>query len=140
MCIRDRITASLKKGLTHIVTTPALFYAASDLSGRTNAYPLEEINDYTRRYPSKMQEVTTTLSYMDLRWFSPPEESLTLMIGGSKDDLLNQEVLQPLLHKFNGKLEFHPTEHSAYRDGLFAERWIAGQMGMEHPALPENWR
>ena len=134
------ITASLKKGLTHIVTTPALFYATSDLSGRTNAYPLEEINDYTRRYPSKMQEVTTTLSYMDLRWFSPPEESLTLMIGGSKDDLLNQEILQPLLHKFNGKLEFHPTEHSAYRDGLFAERWIAGQMGMEHPALPENWR
>tara|TARA_B100001179_G_C18410902_1_gene325910 strand:+ start:163 stop:396 length:234 start_codon:yes stop_codon:yes gene_type:complete len=77
---------------------------------------------------------------MDLRWFSPPEESLALMIGGSSNDLLNQEIMQPFLHRFDGKLEFHPTEHSAYKDGLFAERWIAVQMGMEHASLPEHWQ
>ena len=49
-------------------------------------------------------------------------------------------MMQPLIHKFGEKLEFHPTEHSAYRDGLFAERWIAAQMGMAEPALPEHWQ
>ena len=134
------ITASLTTGLTHIVTTPALFYATSDISAQTSQYPLEEINDYTRRYPSKYEDVSKTLSYMDLRWFEPPESAITLMIGGSGDDILNQEMMQPLIHKFGEKLEFHPTEHSAYRDGLFAERWIAAQMGMAEPALPEHWR
>ena len=134
------ITASLTTGLTHIVTTPALFYATSDISAQTSQYPLEEINDYTRRYPSKSEDVSKTLSYMDLRWFEPPESAITLMIGGSGDDILNQEMMQPLIHKFGEKLEFHPTEHSAYRDGLFAERWIAGQMGMAEPALPEHWQ
>ena len=134
------ITASLTTGLTHIVTTPALFYATSDISAQTSQYPLEEINDYTRRYPSKSEDVSKTLSYMDLRWFEPPESAITLMIGGSGDDILNQEMMQPLIHKFGEKLEFHPTEHSAYRDGLFAERWIAAQMGMAEPALPEHWQ
>ena len=134
------ITASLTTGLTHIVTTPALFYATSDISAQTSQYPLEEINDYTRRYPSKYEDVSKTLSYMDLRWFEPPESAITLMIGGSGDDILNQEMMQPLIHKFGEKLEFHPTEHSAYRDGLFAERWIAAQMGMAEPALPEHWQ
>ena len=134
------ITASLTTGLTHIVTTPALFYATSDISAQTSQYPLEEINDYTRRYPSKYEDVSKTLSYMDLRWFEPPESAITLMIGGSGDDILNQEMMQPLIHKFGEKLEFHPTEHSAYRDGLFTERWIAAQMGMAEPALPEHWQ
>ena len=134
------ITASLTTGLTHIVTTPALFYATSDISAQTSQYPLEEINDYTRRYPSKSEDVSKTLSYMDLRWFEPPEAAITLMIGGSGDDILNQEMMQPLIHKCGEKLEFHPTEHSAYRDGLFAERWIAAQMGMAEPALPEHWQ
>ena len=134
------ITASLTTGLTHIVTTPALFYATSDISAQTSQYPLEEINDYTRRYPSKSEDVSKTLSYMDLRWFEPPESAITLMIGGSGDDILNQEMMQPLIHKFGEKLEFHPTEHSAYRDGLFTERWIAAQMGMAEPALPEHWQ
>ncbi|GIT69648.1 MAG: hypothetical protein Ct9H300mP27_07520 [Chloroflexota bacterium] len=53
---------------------------------------------------------------------------------------LKPRMMQPLIHKFGEKLEFHPTEHSAYRDGLFAERWIAAQMGMAEPALPEHWQ
>ena len=134
------ITASLTNGLTHIVTTPALFYATSDISAQTSVYPLEEINDYTRRYPSKSEDVSKTLAYMDLRWFAPPEEAKTMMIGGSGDDILSQDMMQPLIHKCGEKLEFHPTEHSAYRDGLFAERWIAAQMGMAEPALPEHWQ
>src|SRR5262245_60644770 len=42
------ITAALAPGATHVVTTPALFYRTMELAPRTQAYPLEEINDHLR--------------------------------------------------------------------------------------------
>src|SRR5215470_3078374 len=36
------ITAGLRSGITHLVTTPALFYRTMQLAPRTQAYPLEE--------------------------------------------------------------------------------------------------
>ena len=46
------ITAALSQGATHVVTTPALFYHAAELAPQTQAYPLEEINDYGRMFPA----------------------------------------------------------------------------------------
>src|SRR5262245_48266890 len=40
------ITAALATGPTHVVAAPALFYKSAELASRTQAYPLEEINDY----------------------------------------------------------------------------------------------
>src|SRR5512132_2219451 len=47
------ITAALQPGATHVVTAPALFYNTAELAPRTQAYPLEEINDYLRAFPDR---------------------------------------------------------------------------------------
>src|ERR671935_3098715 len=48
------ITAALSPGATHVVTAPALFYNTAELAPRTQVYPLEEVNDYLRAFPSKV--------------------------------------------------------------------------------------
>ena len=54
-------TAALCPTITHVVSGPSLSYAATDLAARTEAYPLEEINDYLRLHPSRREDVHNTL-------------------------------------------------------------------------------
>ena len=134
------ITAALCPQVTHVVCTPALFYATKDLASRTETYPLEEINDYLRYYPSRREAVHRTLSYFDLRWFAARLCATTLLLGGADGELLDGETLDPLLQVLDGRVELHKTEHSSYKDGLFAEEWVTRQLGLEQAILPEHWR
>src|SRR5918996_2455345 len=63
------ITAALHLGATHVVATPAVFYRTAELVPKTQAYPLEEINDYLRTFPAKAADVHRTLAYYDLQAF-----------------------------------------------------------------------
>src|SRR5215475_11761252 len=65
------ITAALHPGVTHVVATPALFFRTAELAPRTQAYPLEEINDYLRSFPAKTAGVYRTLAYFNLQAFAP---------------------------------------------------------------------
>ena len=134
------VTAALCPQITHVVCTPTLFYATSDLAPHTDAYPLEEINDYLRYYPSKREAVHRTLSYFDLRWFADRVKGDTLLMGGADGELLDGEILEPLLQTLGGAVELYKTEHSSYKDGLFAEEWMTRQLGLEKMDLPEHWR
>ena len=134
------ITAALCPQATHVVCTPALFYATSDLAPRTEAYPLEEINDYIRCYPTKREPVRHSLAYYDLRWMAAQVRAKTLLIGGSDGELLDREALEPLLEALGERVEFSQTEHSGYKDGLITEEWVTQQLGLEQPILPEHWQ
>src|SRR3989475_12031176 len=65
------ITAALRSGATHVVAAAALFYRTAELAPRTQAYPLEEINDYLRLFPARAEAMRRTLAYYDLRAFAP---------------------------------------------------------------------
>ena len=123
-----------------MVCTPQLFYATGDLAPHTEAYPLEEINDYLRSYPSRQEAVHRTLAYFDLRWVSAPERAATLLIGGADGELLDKQSLEPLLQTLGERAEFRQIEHSAYKDGLFTEEWLTEQLGLAQPVPPEHWQ
>ena len=55
------ITAASAPGATHVVAAPALFYRTAELAAKTQAYPLEEINDYLRTFPARAEAVRRTL-------------------------------------------------------------------------------
>src|SRR5262245_47002351 len=44
------ITAALAPGATHVVSAPTLFYNTAELAPRTQAYPLEEVNEIGRAH------------------------------------------------------------------------------------------
>jgi cephalosporin-C deacetylase-like acetyl esterase len=136
------ITAALHPGATHVVTTPALFYHAAELAPRTTAYPLEEINDYLRAFPAQATAVRHTLGYYDLEAWAPRVRATTLLMAGSTGSLLDEQALAPLVKALPGPVTVHESEQSTYKDGLYAEQWMAAQCGITdvQRILPEHWR
>jgi hypothetical protein len=136
------ITGALTSGATHVVAAPALFYRTAELAPKTQAYPLEEVNDYLRTFPSRVDAVRRTFAYFDLRTFAPRVAATTLLMAGAPGTLLDGQALKPLVDALPGRTTVHESEQSTYRDGLYAERWIAAQCGIEdlQSILPEHWR
>src|SRR5499425_1175697 len=124
------ITAALSAGATHVVTTPALFYKTAELAPKTQAYPLEEINDYLRRYPTRAEAMRQTLAYYDLRGFAPRVAANTLLMAGAPGTPLDALALKPLVTALKGPSTVHESEQSTYKDGLYAEQWMAAQCGI----------
>jgi cephalosporin-C deacetylase len=136
------IAAALAAGVTHVVAAPALFYKTGELAPRTQAYPLEEINDYLRTFPARAEAVSRTLAYYDLRAFAPRVSATTLLMAGAPGSLLDGRALKPLATALAGHVTVHESEQSLYRDGLYAEQWMAAQCGIGdvQSILPEHWR
>lgn len=134
------ITAALHPGVSHVVCAPGLFYNAAELASRTQAYPLEEINDYLRLHPDRASAVHNTLSYFDPRWFAPQVKAYTLLMAGAPGSLMDSRTLAPLATALQGKVRVHDSEQSSYKDGLFADQWVARQLGYKDAILPEHWQ
>ena len=136
------ITAALTSGPTHVVSTPALFHKTAALAPRTSAYPLEEINDYLRLFPARAADVRRTLSMFELSAFAADLTAATLIMAGAPGSLLDAAALKPLGDALGGRATIHDSEQSSYKDGLFAERWIAACCGIPdvEAILPEHWR
>lgn len=136
------ITAALSPGVTHVVTAPALFYNTAELAPKTQAYPLEEINDYLRMFPARAEAVRRTLAYYDLRAFAPRVTATTLLMAGAPGPLLDWQALRPLVTALQGQVTVYYSEQSSYKDGLYAEQWMAAQCGITdvQSILPEHWR
>jgi cephalosporin-C deacetylase len=136
------MTAALHPGATHVVATPALFCHTTELAPKTQAYPLEEVNDYLRTFPTKAAAVRRTLAYYDLQTFAPRVTATTLLMAGSPGSLLDAQALAPLIKALTGTVTVHDSEQSSYKDGLYAERWMAEQCGIANvqSILPAHWR
>jgi cephalosporin-C deacetylase len=136
------IAAALHAGATHVVASPALFYRTVELAPKTQAYPLEEINDYLRAFPAKTVAVQRTLAYYDLLAFAPQVKATTLLMAGAPGALLEAPVLADLVTALPGPVTVHASEQSSYKDGLYAEQWMAERCGIAdiQRIIPEHWR
>ena len=112
------------------------------LAPKTRAYPLEEINDYLRAFPSRADNVRETLAYYDLEAFAPRSSATTLVLAGAPGAVPDAPSLGRVVAAMRGQVTVHVSERSSYKDGLYAERWMAEQVGItDLPGiLPEHWR
>jgi cephalosporin-C deacetylase len=136
------ITAALHPEATQVVTTPALFFRTAEITPRTQAYPLEEINDYLRTFPDKAATIYQTLAYFDLATFAPRVRATTLLMAGPPGSALDAQSLAPLVTALPGLVTVHESEQSSYKDGLYVEQWMAKQCRIVdvQRILPEHWR
>ncbi len=134
------ITAALRPQVDSLHVSPALFYAAEQLAPRTNAYPLEEFNDYARAYPEKAAGMWRTLRYFDPIHFAPKVQAETMLVSGSENDLFSPEVIAPLAAAFVRPPQQVITAHSSYKDGVQRARWQAERYGLGEPMLPPHWQ
>jgi hypothetical protein len=63
-------------------------------------------------------------------------------MAGPTGSLLDGPALAPLVEALPGPVTVHESEHSTYKDGLYAETWMAAQCGLAdvQQILPEHWR
>ena len=133
------IAAALCPRVTHVVSTPVIHHLALERAGSTQAYPLEELNDYLRMYPERLEQVAGTLAHYDLAGFAPTVEAATLLMADSGSNGVRADYLEAVARSIKGPAEVHESEHSNYRDGAFAEVWLSERLGLE-PSLPPHWQ
>ena len=133
------ITAALCPRVTHLVSTPVIHHRALERAAGTQAYPLEELNDYLRLYPERRERVANTLNYYDLAGFARTVEATTLLMADSGANGVRADYLELVAQAINGPSQLRESEHSNYKDGAFAEVWLSERLGVE-PCLPPHWQ
>lgn len=134
------LTAALRPQVDALYATPGLFYAASELAPRTNAYPLEEFNDYARTYPNRAAAMWETVRYFDPIYFAPQVRAETVLVIGNEKDLISPAVAAPLVEAFARPVTQYVSAHSSYKDGVNQATWLATRYGLGEPVLPPHWR
>lgn len=134
------ITAARRPQATALHCAPALFYSAASLAPRTSAYPLEELNDYTRFYPDLAGKMAHTLAYFDPIHFAPAVQCPTLLVTGNERDFLSPARLTPLMEAIGGPLTAYESAHSSYRDGVQQAEWLSSHFGYNETLLPAQWQ
>lgn len=134
------ITAGMRAQASALHCTPGLFFDAASLAPQTSAYPLEELNDYTRFYPDRAGKMANTLSYFDPVHFAPAVQCPTLLVTGNERDFLSPARLAPLVEAIGGPVTAYETAHSSYRDGVQQAEWLSSHFGFSDTLLPAQWQ
>lgn len=134
------MASALRRGVSWLVVTPALFFDTLRLAVQSSGYPLEEINDYLRHNPFNWDDAQRTLGYFNLRWFAPKYQGRALVMAERSGGLQDADGLSPVIAGLGGPGAVHESEDSSYKDGLFIEEWITSEFGFEEPIIPEHWR
>ena len=136
------LAAALHDSVTHVVTTPAYLLNTIEMAERTSAYPLEEFNDYIRRFPERRDQVENILNYYNLKWHAQSITATTLVMADHESGLYSPQSLSSLVEGIAGEATVHESERSSFRDGLFAEKWITENLIGEDadPLVPAHWQ
>jgi cephalosporin-C deacetylase len=131
------ITAARRPHFVALQTAGLLFYRLMEARERTEAYPVEEINDYLRTYPDRLQNVARTLAYFDPIHHVARITATTLFsVGGGKLD--GRDWLQPLFDAFTRRVEQYPLSHEGATDHDRLDAWMAQRLGAE--PKPRSWQ
>ena len=134
------VTAALCPQITHLVCTPVLFHRTLERAANTQAYPLEEINDYLRQHADRQEKVADTLAHYDLRRFAPKVRATTLLMAEARGSALDPSTLELMAQDIQGQTLVHESENSGFKDGAFSETWLSEQLGLPEPSLPPHWQ
>jgi cephalosporin-C deacetylase len=131
------ITAARRPAFAAVRSAGLLFYRLLEASERSDAYPVEEINDYLRTYPERRPAVARTLAYFDPTHHAAKIRATTVLSVGS-GRLDGREWLQPLIDSFSGRVEQYALSHEGATDHDWLDAWMAKQLGSE--PKPRLWQ
>lgn len=120
------IAAARRPLFRAVLATDLLLYRLLEGAARSQAYPVEEVNDVLRVHPEQRESIANTLSYFDPRAHAPRIEATTLLPSG--DDAA---WLQPLREALAGRCEDYPLTHRGAIDQRWLDGWLAGQLGTQ---------
>ncbi|CAN5723042.1 hypothetical protein BH23CHL4_BH23CHL4_18380 [soil metagenome] len=131
------ITAARRPGFTALNVTGLMFYRMMEAARRTEAYPLEEINEHIAYYHGSEPKVANTVSYFDPVHHAPSVKASVLINEGDPGSLGGTDFIDPLCSAFGGRVEPYLLTHEGGADHDANDAWMAQQLGVE--ARPRLW-
>jgi len=122
------IAAARRPHFAALQAAGLLFYRLMEARRRTDAYPVEEVNDYLRTYPDRSDAVARTLAYFDPSHHVGQVKATTLFSVGS-GALDGHDWLQPLLSAFTAAVEEYALSHEGATDHDWVDAWLAQHLG-----------
>lgn len=111
-----------------------------DSAALTHSYPYEEMNEYFRMYPERVETVRETLAYFDCLNFADKITAPMLLYVGLSDDICPPETAFALRERLACEVTFHAYEGAGHEAGAHwelpvVEAFLASHL---HPATPQH--
>ncbi len=116
------ITAARRPGFSAVQASGLLFHRLMEARTRTDAYPVEEVNDYLRTYPQQTEAVARTLAYFEPRHHVSTLTATTLFNGGGAG-------VKSVSDAVAGTVDQYELTHEGGTDHDWADAWMARQLG-----------
>ncbi len=123
------ITAARRPGFSAVQASGLLFHRLMEARERSDAYPVEEVNDYLRTYPDRQAAVAQTLAYLEPTYHAPRITATTLFNGIGQG---------PLADAIAGAVEHYEQTHEGGTDHDWVDAWMARQLGVA--PKPRLWQ
>ncbi len=130
------ITASRRTDFTAAYISGLMFFRLMDAREHSDAYPIEEVNDYLRAFPERRDSVARTLAYFDPAHHASRVSARSLLSVGS-GQRNGADWLLPLTEQLGDQVEPYTVTHEGGTDHDQVDAWMAGQLGVA--PIPRLW-
>lgn len=125
------ITAARRSGFSDLQYGTPLLNRAAEARHLAREYPLEELNDYLRTYPEKLEAVERSLGYVNPVFHAPNVTAETVLSIGDDDSADGMPFMAPLAEALGGPVEFYKIMHQGGADRDWLDRRLAARFGVE---------
>jgi cephalosporin-C deacetylase-like acetyl esterase len=122
------ITAARRPQFAALQLSGLLFYRLMEAGARTDAYPVEEVNETLRTFPEQREAMTNTLAYFDPVSHAATVTARTLITASDPGSIGGPEWLQPLVDALGDRAEIYRLTHEGRTDHTWLDAWLAGQL------------
>jgi cephalosporin-C deacetylase len=125
------LTAARRPGFRAVLASELLLFRLLEATERTDAYPVEELNDYLRTNPHSRPAIARTLEYFDPVHHVSALRSATMLPADDSDGLAGEAWLRPLRAACGGPNDVYALSHKGAVDHDWLDAWLAGQLGAQ---------
>ena len=126
------ITAARRPHFTAVQAAGLMLRRLMAASERTDAYPIEEVNDYLRAHPDRQEAVARTLALFDPIHHAPRSGGTGMLLSvGDPGSLGGPEWLQPLTSALGDGVATYTLSHEGGTDHDWLDAWLAKRLGVE---------
>ncbi len=123
------LTAARRPQVAAVQAGGLMFHRLTEARARTEAYPIEEVNEYCRYHADRADAVARTLAYFDPQHHAERITAHTLLTMGDAGAVGGPEWLTPLADTLGGPVTRYPLTHEGATDHDHTDAWLAGQLG-----------
>ena len=132
------LVAGLREGISSLlVAGPLIFTGLSSRAGNTNAYPLQEVNDFRRTYPSQWDEAAATLGLFDPAPLASGIQADTMIACSAGE----RPAADALSGGIQGESTIYQNTGYGFIDHKAQEDWLSSSTGVPQspgPFLPRQ--